>query len=52
MVASFESNHYPLIKRIIRTKKPILISTGLNSLTDINNLLKFLKKINAKISLC
>ena len=27
-VASFESNHYPLIKKIIKTKKPILISTG------------------------
>ncbi len=47
-VASFESNHYPLIKRIIRTKKPILISTGLNSLADIDSLLKFLKKNKCK----
>jgi pseudaminic acid synthase len=43
-VASFESNHYPLIKKIIKTKKPILISTGLNSLSEINSLVKFLKK--------
>ena len=47
-VASFESNHYPLIKRIIKTKKPILISTGLNSYKDIKNLVKFLKKNKCK----
>ena len=43
-VASFESNHYPLIKKIIKTRKPILISTGLNTLSQINSLVKFLKK--------
>ena len=42
-VASFESNHYPLIKKIIKTRKPILISTGLNTLSQINSLVKFLK---------
>ena len=43
-IASFESNHYPLIKKIIKTRKPILISTGLNTLSEINSLVKFLKK--------
>ena len=47
-VASFESNHYPLIKKIIKTRKPILISTGLNTLREINSLIKFLKKHNCK----
>ena len=47
-IASFESNHYPLIKKIIKTKKPILISTGLNSLEEIYSLIKFLKKNNCK----
>jgi sialic acid synthase SpsE len=47
-VASFESNHYPLIKKIIQTRKPILISTGLNTLTQINSLVKFLKKNKCK----
>ena len=47
-VASFESNHYPLIKKIIKTKKPILISTGLNSISEINSLVKFLKKNKCK----
>ena len=47
-VASFESNHYPLIKKIIKTRKPILISTGLNTLKEINSLVKFLKKNKCK----
>ena len=47
-VASFESNHYPLIKKIIKTRKPILISTGLNTLSEINSLVKFLKKNKCK----
>ena len=34
-VASFEMNDYPLIKRIAQTKKPIIISTGLASLSEI-----------------
>ena len=42
-VASFESNHYPLIKKIIKTKKPILISTGLNTFKEIKSLVRFLK---------
>ena len=47
-IASFESNHYPLIKKVIQTKKPILISTGLNSHTEISKLVNFLKKNNCK----
>jgi len=47
-VASFESNHYPLIKRIIKTKKPILISTGLNTYKEIKDLVEFLKKNSCK----
>ena len=47
-VSSFESNHYPLIKRIIKTKKPILISTGLNTLDEIKKLVKFLCKNKCK----
>lgn len=43
-IASFESNHYPLIKKIIKTKRPILISTGLNTFKELSKLVKFLKK--------
>jgi len=42
-IASFESLHFPLIQKLIKTKKPILISTGLCSLKEINDLVKFLK---------
>ena len=34
-VASFESNHIPLLKRIGRTRKPVIISRGLTSLEDL-----------------
>ena len=47
-IASFESNHYPLIEKVIKTRKPILISTGLNTLKETNELVKFLKKKKCK----
>mgnify|MGYP001157386657 CR=1 FL=1 len=47
-IASFECLHFPLIEKVAKTKKPLLISTGLTNLKEINNLIKFLKKINCK----
>ena len=35
-VASFEMNHIPLIKKIAQTKKPIIISTGMANLKEID----------------
>ena len=35
-VASFENSHLPLIKRIAKTGKPMIISTGLATLEEIN----------------
>jgi pseudaminic acid synthase len=35
-VASFEMNHIPLIKKIAQTKKPIIISTGMANLEEID----------------
>lgn len=34
-VASFENNHLPLLKRIARTGKPVIMSTGISQLADI-----------------
>ena len=47
-VASFEMNHIPLIKRIAQTKKPIIISTGMANLIEIDLAYKTAKKNGAK----
>tara|TARA_Y100000996_G_C22551455_1_gene653825 strand:- start:10 stop:1053 length:1044 start_codon:yes stop_codon:yes gene_type:complete len=47
-IASFECLHFPLIKKVIKTKKPILISTGMCTFKEIQELVNFLKKNNCK----
>ncbi len=47
-VASFEMNHIPLIKKIARTKKPIIISTGMANLKEIDIAYKTAKKNGSK----
>ncbi len=47
-VASFEMNHIPLIKKIAQTKKPIIISTGMANLKEIDLAYKIAKKSGAK----
>ena len=44
-VASFENNHLPLIKHISQTKKPLIISTGMASFKELQNIHNILKKI-------
>jgi len=43
-VASLESHHFPLLMKICKTKKPIIVSTGTLSNTEINELVIFLKR--------
>jgi len=47
-VASFEMNHIPLIKRIARTKKIIIISTGMANPKEIDLVYKTAKNNGAK----
>ncbi len=47
-IASFENNFYPLIKKVIKTGKPIIISLGLSNLESIQDLVSFLKNESAK----
>ena len=47
-IASFEMNHIPLIKRVSRTKKPIIISTGMANLKEIDLAYRTAKKNGAK----
>ena len=47
-IASFEMQDFPLIKKVIKTKKPIIISTGMASLEEIETVYNFVKKNGAK----
>ena len=47
-VASFEINHFPLLKRIAQTKKPVILSTGMASFPEIKEAYNFLKKNGTK----
>jgi len=50
-IGSGEFNNLPLIAEIIKFKKPIILSTGMNDLKSIINTVKFLKKKKAKFAL-
>ena len=47
-IASLESLHFPLIEKVCRTKKPIIISTGTLELREIDELIKMLKRNDCK----
>ena len=47
-ISSFEMNDFPLLQKVIKTKKPIIISTGTSSLKEIKQVMKFVKKNHAK----
>ena len=47
-IASFEMTDIPLIKKVASTKKPIIISTGMASLKEIDLTYKTAKKYGAK----
>lgn len=47
-IASFENNHLPLIKKVAATKKPLIISTGMASLGELEQALTTAKKQGCK----
>ena len=42
-IASFENNHLPLIKKIAKTNKPIIMSTGMATLKELNESIKIIR---------
>jgi pseudaminic acid synthase len=42
-IASFENNHFPLLKKIAKTKKPVIMSLGMLTLKEIEESYEFLK---------
>ena len=50
-VASFEITDLKLIKKIAKTKKPVIVSTGMASLKEIKGCIKIINKYHNKIVL-
>ena len=50
-IASFENNDFELIERAAKTKKPLIISTGMASEKHLNKVVKFAKKKDQKDNL-
>ena len=42
-IASFENTDHPLLKKVGATKKPVIISTGVSTLSDIDESIRVLK---------
>ncbi|OFY63625.1 MAG: pseudaminic acid synthase [Bacteroidetes bacterium RIFCSPLOWO2_02_FULL_36_8] len=47
-IASFENNHYPLLKKVAATGKPVIVSTGLSTLSDLEETVKVLRDSGCK----
>lgn len=43
-IASFENTHHPLLRKVGRTNKPVIVSTGVSSIADIDEAVKVLRE--------
>ena len=50
-ISSSDITNFPLIEKICKTKKPIILSTGASSSSEIKMALKLIQKYNNKITL-
>jgi sialic acid synthase SpsE len=50
-VASSDLNDWPLIERIAKTKKPVIVSTGGSSLKDMDDFVRFFTNRNIPVSI-
>ncbi len=47
-IASFENTHHPLLKKVAKTGKPVIVSTGVSKLDDITESVEVLKNAGCK----
>jgi pseudaminic acid synthase len=47
-IASFENTHHPLLRKVARTGKPVIMSTGVSSFEDIAESVEVLKTAGCK----
>lgn len=46
-IASFENNHFPLLKKVAQTGKPIIMSTGVASIGELSRSVEYLREHGA-----
>jgi pseudaminic acid synthase len=47
-ISSFETNHIPLLKYVAKTKKPVIMSTGVSTLAEIHEAVSTLRNYGCK----
>lgn len=47
-IASFENSHIPLIRKVAQTGKPVIVSTGVATIAEIDECVRMLKKHGCK----
>lgn len=47
-IASFENTHLPLLRKVARTGKPVILSTGVSTLADIEEAVRTLREENCE----
>ena len=50
-IGSGEMNNFPLIKHVLKYKKPLIVSTGMHSLKNVEKTVDFLKEKKANFAL-
>jgi len=47
-IASFENTHHPLLKKVAQTGKPVIMSTGVSAIADIDESMRVLRNNGCK----